>query len=259
MKLYPKRASKARVKRFSHIVRTSCDRNAHDCPRRPRKRTSASELSPYLFLFFFLPSFTVKSGSVTGCSIKIYRPGEKTREREREGGKRKKNAFHRPDLAFPFYSRFLLSRDRRRAGLSNHAKNNESQRRYSVSQWFTVDGFKSISSVKYKCFGYFQIFTKAWEEWWDPVMIDGKSKIVFIKSGRGIRKEGLILANDRATRYNIFYNYYYKRISVKMIKRNNSNSHSIHSRDILTTFQTSILIYAPSFVTFINACLNIIM
>lgn len=139
MKLYPKRASKARVKRFSHIVRTSCDRNAHDCPRRPRKRTSASELSPYLFLFFFLPSFTVKSGSVTGCSIKIYRPGEKTREREREGGKRKKNAFHRPDLAFPFYSRFLLSRDRRRAGLSNHAKNNESQRRYSVSQWFTVD------------------------------------------------------------------------------------------------------------------------
>lgn len=90
-------------------------------------------------------------------------------------------------------------------------------------------------------------------------MIDGKSKIVFIKSGRGIRKEGLILANDRATRYNIFYNYYYKRISVKMIKRNNSNSHSIHSRDILTTFQTSILIYAPSFVTFINACLNIIM
>lgn len=58
---------------------------------------------------------------------------------------------------------------------------------------------------------------------------------------------------------NIFYNYYYKRISVKMIKRNNSNSHSIHSRDILTTFQTSILIYAPSFVTFINACLNIIM
>lgn len=152
------------------------------------------------FYFFFLPSFTVKSGSVTGCSIKIYRPGEKTREREREGGKRKKNAFHRPDLAFPFYSRFLLSRDRRRAGLSNHAKNNESQRRYSVSQWFTVDGFKSISSVKYKCFGYFQIFTKAWEEWWDPVMIDGKSKIVFIKSGRGIRKEGLILANDRATR-----------------------------------------------------------
>lgn len=116
------------------------------------------------FYFFFLPSFTVKSGSVTGCSIKIYRPGEKTREREREGGKRKKNAFHRPDLAFPFYSRFLLSRDRRRAGLSNHAKNNESQRRYSVSQWFTVDGFKSISSVKYKCFGYFQIFTKAWEK-----------------------------------------------------------------------------------------------
>lgn len=134
----------------------------------------------FYFLPFFLPSFTVKSGSVTGCSIKIYRPGEKTREREREGGKRKKNAFHRPDLAFPFYSRFLLSRDRRRAGLSNHAKNNESQRRYSVSQWFTVDGFKSISSVKYKCFGYFQIFTKAWEEWWDPVMIDGKSKIVFI-------------------------------------------------------------------------------
>ena len=101
MKLYPKRASKARVKRFSHIVRTSCDRNAHDCPRRPRKRTSASELSPYLFLFFFLPSFTVKSGSVTGCSIKIYRPGEKTREREREG-KEKKMLSTALTLLFPF-------------------------------------------------------------------------------------------------------------------------------------------------------------
>lgn len=209
------------------------------------------------FYFFFLPSFTVKSGSVTGCSIKIYRPGEKTREREREGGKRKKNAFHRPDLAFPFYSRFLLSRDRRRAGLSNHAKNNESQRRYSVSQWFTVDGFKSISSVKYKCFGYFQIFTKAWEKN-DGIRLWSMAKARSFLLTRNKERRINFGKRSRDT-LNIFYNYYYKRISVKMIKRNNFNSHSIHSRDILTTFQTSILIYAPSFVTFINACLNIIM
>ena len=134
---------------------TSCDRNAHDCSDEEtyfRLRTIAVSMVFFfffLFLFpFFLPSFTVKSGSAAGCSIKIYRPGEKTREREREREReeKKKNAFHRPDLAFPFYSRFL-SRDRR-AGLSNHAKNNESQRRYSVSQWFTVDGFKSISSER---------------------------------------------------------------------------------------------------------------
>lgn len=158
MKLHPKRASFARVKRsLSSKQRVQVVTETH-MTAQTRKRTSVCELSPYLWFFFllsfsfffflflfpfFLPSFTVKSGSAAGCSIKIYRPGEKTRERER---KRKKNAFHRPDLAFPFYSRFL-SRDRR-AGLSNHAKNNESQRRYSVSQWFTVDGFKSISSER---------------------------------------------------------------------------------------------------------------
>lgn len=100
MKLYPKRASKARVKRFSHIVRTSCDRNAHDCP----DRGNVLPLPNYrriFFYFFFLPSFTVKSGSVTGCSIKIYRPGEKTREREREG-KEKKMLSTALTLLFPF-------------------------------------------------------------------------------------------------------------------------------------------------------------
>lgn len=257
MKLYPKRASKARVKRFSHIVRTSCDRNAHDCPRRPRKRTSASELSPYLFLFFFLPSFTVKSGSVTGCSIKIYRPGEKTREREREGGKRKKNAFHRPDLAFPFYSRFLLSRDRRRAGLSNHAKNNESQRRYSVSQWFTVDTVLNQSRAWNINVSVIFKFSQRREKN-DGIRLWSMAKARSFLLTRNKERRINFGKRSRDT-LNIFYNYYYKRISVKMIKRNNSNSHSIHSRDILTTFQTSILIYAPSFVTFINACLNIIM
>lgn len=255
MKLYPKRASKARVKRFSHIVRTSCDRNAHDCPRRPRKRTSASELSPYLFLFFFLPSFTVKSGSVTGCSIKIYRPGEKTREREREG-KEKKMLSTALTLLFPFTlvsssrgtvdeqvyrtTRRIMNRNAGivfRSGSRLTVLNQSRAWNINVSVIFKFsqrreknDGIRLWSMAKARSF----LLTRNKER-----------RINFGKRSRDT--------------LNIFYNYYYKRISVKMIKRNNSNSHSIHSRDILTTFQTSILIYAPSFVTFINACLNIIM
>lgn len=131
---------------------TSCDRNAHDCSDEEtyfRLRTIAvSMVSFSSFFFFFLFSFPpLRSNPVAQPDA----PSRfivlvKRHEREREREEKKKNAFHRPDLAFPFYSRFL-SRDRR-AGLSNHAKNNESQRRYSVSQWFTVDGFKSISSER---------------------------------------------------------------------------------------------------------------
>lgn len=65
-----------------------------------RFRTIA--VSFFIFPPFFLPSFTVKSGSVTGCSIKIYRPGEKTRERERGEGKEKKMLSTALTLLFPF-------------------------------------------------------------------------------------------------------------------------------------------------------------
>lgn len=65
-----------------------------------RFRTIA--VSFFIFPLFFLPSFTVKSGSVTGCSIKIYRPGEKTRERERREGKEKKMLSTALTLLFPF-------------------------------------------------------------------------------------------------------------------------------------------------------------
>ena len=145
---------------------TSCDRNAHDCSDEEtyfRLRTIAVSMVFFfffLFLFpFFLPSFTVKSGSAAGCSIKIYRPGEKTRERERERErKRKKMLSTALTLLFPFTLVSSRGTAEQVYRTTRRIMNHNAGIVFRSGSRLTVLNQSRARDVKYKCFGYFQIF-----------------------------------------------------------------------------------------------------
>lgn len=144
---------------------TSCDRNAHDCSDEEtyfRLRTIAvSMVSFSSFFFFFLFSFPpLRSNPVAqpdAPSRFIVLVKRHEREREREG-KRKKMLSTALTLLFPFTLVSSRGTAEQVYRTTRRIMNHNAGIVFRSGSRLTVLNQSRARDVKYKCFGYFQIF-----------------------------------------------------------------------------------------------------